>query len=172
MTDTLPAGVTLVSTAGCAEDGSGVPTCSLGTVAAGGMASFTISVDIDPSTRGTVTNTASVAASSNDPNPSNNSAAEGTTIDALVDLMLTKEAAPEPLPSGEDLVYTLTVFNDGPSEATNVVVTDTLPAGVTLISTSGCAEDPSGVPTCSLGSVAPGTSSQYTITVSVNPSSS
>ena len=41
----------------------------------------------------------------------------------------------------------IVVNNAGPDAAENVVVTDTLPAGVTLVSTSGCAEDPNGVPT-------------------------
>jgi len=64
----------------------------------------------------------------------------------------------------------VTVHNDGPSDAINVVVTDTLPAGVTFVSTAGCAEDPNGVPTCSLGDIAAGGSDSYTITVTVDAS--
>jgi uncharacterized repeat protein (TIGR01451 family) len=170
VTDTLAPGVNLISTTGCAEDPAGAPTCSLGTLAPSASAQYTITVGVDPATRGTLLNTADVTSTAGDPNPADNMASESTTVEAQVDLVLTKEAAPEPVPVGEDLVYTLTVTNQGPSQATNVVVTDTLPAAVTLVSTVGCAEDPAGTPTCSLGSLAPGSWAQYSITVSIDPS--
>ena len=64
--------------------------------------------------------------------------------------------------------YTVTVNNAGPDSATNVIVTDTLPAGVTFVSTTGCAEDPGGVPTCNLGTISNGGSKMYTVTVTVD----
>ena len=81
------------------------------------------------------------------------------------DLSITKSDSPDPVVVGGLLVYTLTVNNNGPSDATNVVVSDTLPGGVTFVSTTGCVEDPNGVPTCSLGNIAAGGSAQYTISV-------
>jgi len=50
----------------------------------------------------------------------------------------------------------------------NVIVTDNLPEQVSLVSTSGCAEDPIAVPVCTLGDLANGESASYTITVLVN----
>ncbi len=38
--------------------------------------------------------------------------------------------------------------------AQDVVVTDTLPEGVTFVEASGCTEDPIGVLACSLGNIA------------------
>ncbi len=64
--------------------------------------------------------------------------------------------------------YTVTVTNEGPGDAPNVVVTDTLPDGVTLVFTDGCAEDPTGVPNCSLGSISAGGSKHYSVTVAVS----
>jgi uncharacterized repeat protein (TIGR01451 family) len=87
----------------------------------------------------------------------------------LVDLQITKEDSEDPLPGGNNLIYTITVENQGPAPATNVVVTDMLPAGTTLVATSGCAEDPSGTPTCSLGSLGIGASTSFTIEVSIDP---
>ena len=76
----------------------------------------------------------------------------GTSV-GLVDLALTKTSA-DRVVTGESLTYTLTVRNNGTEDAADVVITDNLPAGVTLVSTSGCQEDPAGLPTCTLGTVA------------------
>ncbi len=163
VTDTLPPGFTLVSTSGCAEDPTGAPNCSLGTIAAGGQASYTLTAAIDPSVVGVVTNSVSVTSSTTDPDGTNNSFDETTTVVAEADLALTKTDSPDPVIAGNTITYTLTVDNPGPSDATGVVVNDSLPAGVTLVSTSGCAEDPGGVPNCSLGTVPAGGSATYTI---------
>lgn len=84
------------------------------------------------------------------------------------DLDLTKTADVTSAAPGSNFFYNLTVDNLGPAAATGVVVTDTLPAGVTLVATSGCAEDPVGVPTCTLGDIANGAAAAYSIEVTVN----
>ncbi|RMH34417.1 MAG: DUF11 domain-containing protein, partial [Nitrospirae bacterium] len=48
------------------------------------------------------------------------------------DLSITKTASVDPVIAGNPLTYTVTVSNAGPSDAQNVVVTETLPPGVTL----------------------------------------
>ena len=83
-------------------------------------------------------------------------------------LAIAKSDSPDPVIAGNQLTYTVTVSNAGPSDATGVVVSDTLPAGVTFVSTTGCAEDPNGVPTCTLGTIAASGSASYTITVDVD----
>jgi uncharacterized repeat protein (TIGR01451 family) len=50
------------------------------------------------------------------------------------DLAIVKTADETEVAPGDTLVYTLTVSNAGPADATNVVVTDPLPAGVTYVS--------------------------------------
>jgi uncharacterized repeat protein (TIGR01451 family)/LPXTG-motif cell wall-anchored protein len=86
------------------------------------------------------------------------------------DLSISKDDAPDPVSPGSNLTYTLEVSNAGPSTAAGVVVTDILPAGSTLVSTSGCAGDPNGVPDCALGDLAPGDTATYTIIVTVDSS--
>lgn len=173
VTDTLPAGLVFVSAGGvgwtCIEV-AGVVTCTRAGLAVGPAPNIDVVVLIEPETRGTLVNTVSVSSPTTDPNPANDTAVESTTVDAEADLGLTKTASASPLPPGQPLVYTMTVTNAGPSSATAVAVTDTLPAGVTLVSTSGCAEDPNAVPLCTLGSIAAGGSAQYTITVTIDPS--
>jgi uncharacterized protein (TIGR03437 family) len=88
------------------------------------------------------------------------------------DLALTKTAAPNPVPAGENLTYTLAVRNIGPQPATGVTVTDTLPAGVTFVSASSTQGNCNGTSTiaCNLGNLAasaPG--NEATITIVVRP---
>jgi len=52
-----------------------------------------------------------------------------TSIALVPHLTVTKQAEPEPVVAGARLTYTLTVTNSGAITATNVVVTDTVPAG-------------------------------------------
>ncbi|RKE09798.1 putative repeat protein (TIGR01451 family) [Catellatospora citrea] len=53
-----------------------------------------------------------------------------------VDLRITKEATPDPVYAGQELTYTIFVTNEGLTTATGVTVTDTLPAGVQLLSST------------------------------------
>jgi len=169
VTDILPADVTLVSSSGCmTSGGSSTFTCGLGTIAAGGDASFTLNVDVNPDAMATLTNTVSVTADTSDPDTNNNSITEDTDVIASADLEVNKTDSADPVLAGGTLTYTVTVDNLGPSDAQNVVVTDTLSPDVTFVSTTGCDEDPTGVPTCTLGTIAAGGSAQYTITVTVN----
>ncbi len=38
---------------------------------------------------------------------------------------------------GDTIIYTLTLTNNGPAQATNLSITDLLPAGVTYVSDDG-----------------------------------
>jgi uncharacterized repeat protein (TIGR01451 family) len=85
------------------------------------------------------------------------------------DLALSKTDDLDPIESGDAFSYSLAVTNNGPEEAADVVVEDVLPAGLAFVSTSGCAEDPGGVPTCTLGTIASGATSSYAIDVVTDP---
>ena len=68
---------------------------------------------------------------------------EATTVSLAADVSIAMTDAPDPVNAGASLTYTVTVNNLGPDPATNVVVTDTLPAAVSYISdTCGGAEGP------------------------------
>jgi len=54
----------------------------------------------------------------------------------IADLSLTKTDSPDPVTTGNDLTYTVTVTNNGPDPATSVTVTDNLPAETTFVSCS------------------------------------
>jgi len=172
VSDTLPAGVTFVSAVGTdwsCSSGGGIVTCTRAGLVIGTAPAIDLVVAVDPATRGILINTATVSSPTSDPNAANDVATENTTVEAEADLDLVKTDSADPLPPGDPLIYTLEVTNGGPSEANGVTVTDVLPAGVTFVSTTGCAEDPTAVPVCTLGTIAAGASVQYTITVSIDP---
>jgi hypothetical protein len=73
-----------------------------------------------------MTNTAVVAADQDHPTPANNTATRETTINAEADLTVLKSPS-DPVASGFDLIYTIVITNNGPSNATGVVLTDSLP---------------------------------------------
>ena len=95
-------------------------------------ANATVQIKVRPQATGSITNTATVASNVNDPSTGNNSASAATTVNPAADLAITKTDSPDPVPAGAELTYTVGVSNAGPSTATGVSVTDTLPAGVDL----------------------------------------
>src|SRR5215813_6291970 len=86
------------------------------------------------------------------------------------DLSVTKTASPNPGQAGVTLSYRITATNNGPAIATNVNVTDTLPAGISFGSATTTQGSCSGTSTvnCSIGTLAVGGSA--IVTINVTPS--
>jgi uncharacterized repeat protein (TIGR01451 family) len=84
-----------------------------------------------------------------------------------IDLALTMSATPDPVPFGGNLTYTINVVNRGELTATNVRLTDALPAGSTLVSANATQGTCAGAVICDLGSLAG--SAQATVTVTIKP---
>ncbi len=176
LTDDLPAGVSVLSiTPSQGTCGTGDPfTCALGTLASGASATVAVNVRITGAAETTFSNQASATATQFDPNLSNNSATAATSTNPAADLRIAKTADRATADVGETVTWTLTATNEGPSTATGVIITDTAPAGVTLLAPSGL---PSGV-TCSVagqvvscsvaGGVASGASVAITLRGTVN----
>ncbi len=60
-------------------------------------------------------------------------------MDAVFDLALRKtlsSSTPGPFESGDTVSFDIEVFNQGNTDATNIVVTDYIPSGLTLRSTN------------------------------------
>lgn len=168
VSDPTPANASFVSNSGaCAS----VFPCNLGTLNAGQSATITSTFGTLVAFAGTVTNTASAATTTADPNGANDSATASTTVAADADLSITKTAPAGPYLPGASITYTLTVSNAGPGVANGVTVTDVLPAGTSFVSatpTQGSCSGTSTV-TCSIGTIANGGSASVTIVLTLPP---
>ncbi|HYC01140.1 MAG TPA: hypothetical protein VEC57_18540 [Candidatus Limnocylindrales bacterium] len=169
---------------GCIEDPFGTVTCSLGSLANGQTANFTMAVfaptgvptagalQLDPCDGSEdLCNNVTVSASTTDTNLANNSDDEPTDVEpAEADVMITKTDVTDPVAIGGDAFYTIVISNPGPDDAQDVVVTDTLdPNTIYLSDDFGCVESPPGTLTCDLGAMLAGQSHTIEVRVNVDP---
>src|SRR3989442_2094163 len=84
-----------------------------------------------------------------------------TTVVAPV-LTIAKTDAPDPVAAGTNITYTLSYSNTGTAGATNVAVSDTIPANTTFVSASAPGGLAGGVVTWNIGAVAAGASGTVT----------
>ena len=156
LTDTLPAGTTFVSSS------CGANPCAIGTLPAGAAVVVTLVVSVDANATSPLVNQATVTATTPDPAPANNTSRFETAVTpASADLSVVK-TGPATIVASTDLAYSLTVTNNGPSDAAGVVLTDVLPAGTTFVSSS-CGANP-----CAIGALASGASVAVTLVVNVD----
>ena len=153
LTTSLSGPVAFTSTAGgCAEDPSGVPTCSLGTLAAAETVDITVNVTAE-GVAGTATADVAVTTTSTDPAPGNNMASEDTEVQLVADLVVGSFVAPTHFVAGNEITYYVLVENLGPVDAVGVEVNDLFPDEVVGL-TWTCADDfrGTGGATCDNGS--------------------
>ena len=138
LVDVLPVGVTFTSVSGdvwtCSTVAQTV-TCDLGAALDANASVFVDLVTVvDVAAAPGVTNSATVTSATHDPNPVNNTSSDPVVVQAA-DLSIVKTLEGELVPDAP-AAYTLTVTNHGPSAvpAGKVVVTDTLPADLALVS--------------------------------------
>jgi uncharacterized repeat protein (TIGR01451 family) len=121
----------------------------------------------------TVTNTVQVSkVNETDSNAANNTASVSMQVNCSTpqtDLKLTKTASKTTVRAGDTVTYTLTLTNESSVNATNVKVTDNLPAGVTYSSHNtlqGTYDAGTGI--WDVGTVAAGKTVTLTVDVAVN----
>jgi uncharacterized repeat protein (TIGR01451 family) len=149
---TLPPGLTLAP-----ADGS-----ITGTLSKGAAGTYNFNVTVVDSTQPTLTatqaQTITIAPGCAQPPP------------PTIDLQIQKTDSPNPVNVGGTLTYTLTARNNGPSTATQVVITDSLPATVTYLSSSstqGTCSNSGQLVTCAIGTMPAG--GTVTVTIRVRP---
>ena len=130
--------------------GSGVGTCSAASgtgninttvnLPVGGSVTFTATGEVAPGAVGVIVNTASVAPPAGTADPSSASATDTDTLTPIADLVVTMTGSPAIALAGDALTYTITIANNGPSDAENVVLADSTPAGLEFESNAGDCE--------------------------------
>jgi uncharacterized repeat protein (TIGR01451 family) len=172
VTDTLPAGLAFQSATasqGSCDEALGTITCNLGAIASGEGA--TITIVVIPGAPGLITNTAVVTSDVDDPDPTDNSDSEDTQVDpGAADLAVTKTSSVNPGTVDVPFTYTVSVVNEGPDDATQVQVLDTLPAGLifgSALPSQGSCSETAGTVTCDLGTVP--NQGSATIAIEVTP---
>jgi RHS repeat-associated protein/uncharacterized repeat protein (TIGR01451 family) len=174
---------------------SGNATLPAGNGAAGGRVSYAINAAIDPSRCTNTTASATIAppagfsegtsvqAGFTSPTPggnTDNTATHALGLSCLAALSLTKDDGQTIYTAGGSTTYTIDLTNAGPSHATGVTLTDTLPTGLTLSAAPICTT--TGTATCGTltgtsgggavtltgASVARGAGNRVRVTVPVN----
>ncbi|MDT5063453.1 MAG: large repetitive protein [Acidobacteriota bacterium] len=188
VTDTVPASLSSVTwtcgspvngaTCGAAS-GSGNSISTTANLPASSSVTYLVSGTLSNIATGTLSNTATVLAPASgvtdptDPTRTgagNNSATDTTTINAASNLAVTKTVNNATPNVGNTVIYTLTVTNNGPSNATNVRLTDVVPAGLTYVSStpSGSTTYNSATGLWTIGSLANAASATLVINATVN----
>ncbi|MBY6306648.1 hypothetical protein CRV15_35080 (plasmid) [Streptomyces clavuligerus] len=163
LTDPVPAALTnaATTTPGCSISAATL-TCTGGALAVGD--SVTVSLTGTAAANAArIVNRATVEGDEPDPDPDNNESTAITRITPSVDLAVTK-TGPATATAGDEVSYTITVTNNGPSDSTGWTVSDPIPAGLqnAATTTPGCSVS-AGTLTCSGNSLAAG--AQVTISL-------
>jgi uncharacterized repeat protein (TIGR01451 family) len=137
----------------------------------GQTVSVNVIVDVSSAQIEGLANDAIVRSNTTENDPTDNSTSEDTVVITAADLALNLVGAPDPVIAGELLTYTLTITNDGPSDASGVVVTTTLPAKVQLqeISPGGSLCTGSAIVVCEFSSMSSGSTATVLFKVRAQP---
>ena len=144
VTDNLPAGLTVASiptpsgwNCGTTVVGSATMTCTRSNALAPTISypAISLTVNVAQSAAASVTNSVTVSGGGQN-NTANDTATNPTTIVSSSDLSLTKVTNSSGSGINTNAVFTITLTNSGPSDATGVAVRDQLPAGLTYVSST------------------------------------
>ncbi len=142
--DNAPAGTTISSWTAAVTTGSVTLPNTSGsgnineTIAAlpnGAVVTYTITIAIPSNYNSNLSNTATVTSPTPDPNPGcTNCTTPPISAAPSADIVTTKTTSATSYVPGQSVTYTITVTNNGPSDAANVNVVDNAPAGTAISS--------------------------------------
>ena len=184
VTDSVPAGLTSMTWT-CAGTGGGIcPAAGSGSISSsvdlpvGASVTFTITAVVGAGATGTLTNSATVSAplGVTDTNAANNTATDVDSLTPRADLAVTKTDGVASVIPGQSTTYTVTVANNGPSNAPATSVTDAVPSGESFTSWT-CTPSAGAGCTAASGSGAinttvtlpVGTTATFTIVAAIGP---
>ena len=141
VTDSAPAGTSIASWscagASCpAASGMGNLSETIAALASGASVIYNVDVAVPSNFSGNLVNTASASAAQADPVAGNNTAMDIDSQSSSADIAVMNSDGSAAYLAGSTVVYNLTVSNNGPSDASNVAVSNPAPAGTTISSWS------------------------------------
>ncbi|MGI9530677.1 gliding motility-associated C-terminal domain-containing protein [Lutimonas sp.] len=175
VTDLLPSGYTYVGDDAAGDYNSVTGIWNAGSILNGANTSLNITATVNAA--GDYTNVAEITASDNldsDSFVNNGDISEDdqddadTTPQASSDLSLTKVVDNASPNVGADVTFTITVANNGPSDATGIQVVDMLPTGYAYVSDDAAGAYVSGTGVWTVGNVNNASSATLTIVATVN----
>jgi len=149
--DELPEGLVV------AGSGRRVVVAPVGTLAPGESKAF--EVELEATTTGALMNRAVASGSGG------LTAEDSAEVNVVKPVIVVEKTAPERIFLGRTIDYTISVENTGDGAARDLVVTDTLPANVTLVSASGEGVEDGGEIVWNVGTLPAGGSRDFTVTV-------
>lgn len=190
ISDATPAGTTFVSASPSSggsltvpsANGTGSILCAWpGVTAPGESRTLTVILNVSASAEdgSTIVNTASTASLAFESDFSNNSDSVSVAVSAdenlpMADVEISTSSIPEMIDTGEQLVYTILVTNNGPDTAENVLLRTSSPLGtrfVSLTTTQGTVTAPPaggvGVAEVAIGDIESGNTVTVVMTVNV-----
>ena len=108
----------------------------IGKIASGASETLVVSTRVN-ATNTTLPNHVEVTSDTYDPVPGNNSADNSTSVLPEADLSVNKTVSSSTVHNGSTVIWTITVKNNGPDNASNVRVTDVLPDGLVSFTVVG-----------------------------------
>jgi len=177
VTDTLPAGLTPTAASGtgwsCGIAAQTVTCTSTDLVSSNGsFPAISVTVDVGQAAAASLTNIAS-ASGGGEVNTANDSASDVTNVVSRADIAVAKISSSGTVTIGSNVDFTITVTNNGPSDATGVQITDQLPVGLTFVSaTASAGTYNSGTSVWNIGALAGAGSATLTLTATVTATGS
>src|SRR5207245_2250725 len=117
-----------------------------------------------------ISNTASTTSGVFDPDTSDRSEERRVGKNTSANLALTKSDSPDPVLAGNNITYTLTVTNNGPSDTTGASLSDAIPAGTSFVSATGGGTLTAGVVGWNLTTITSGANKSFRLLVKVDSS--
>ena len=164
----MPAGITVMNWSGNSTSGSGSINNVIATLANGATVTYNILLDVPATFVGNLTTQANVTATTTDPVAA---CPRCTDTDVLAgptaDVSITVSNNQTTYAPGTVTVYTVLVTNNGPQSASNIQVSNPVPAGITTMTWSGNATSGTGALSNTIATLASGASVSYTVSVTI-----
>jgi large repetitive protein len=137
-------------------------------IPASGSVTITLPVDTDPGLPNATVLPNEVSVTSREiTTAESDSGSHLSTIES--DVGIVKQAQAAPVDAGEEMDFTLTVTNHGPSDATGVTVEDTLRPNLAFVSAEAPCAGPGPTIECAIGNLGAGDSVELTLRVEIDP---